>query len=324
MEQGLAENSSATSSEQNVQSNFAEPRLSCELSQVVHPSPQGCPNDNVGFSYQNDRHIPKFQPPTLELPGSSLNKQADDAGPSLSIVPFSAGPSLSSIPFSGEHLAPSEPGSEDLFAVYLKGISQSHDHHSFQQENQVANCSYVVAPINNQIVLHASNDQVMDSPYLDRMSNLPNEYPMSLTLSKPGGQWSGSSQISAPFGNLVGDSTIINTLHSQWATQAHPTPRKLPWQEDIAPVQKRWNSFVRGDHGESSRASISFVERFTLYDKRYEEIGLPLDPHLRIFTASKENSGNVRLEGRHSKSTYFLARASELCSSGGLWIIFVY
>ncbi|XP_011084716.1 uncharacterized protein LOC105166898 [Sesamum indicum] len=349
MEQGSAENSSAASSEQNKQSNFVGPRSSCELSQVVHLSPQGCANDNeTGFSYVNDGQITKFQPSALEFPNSSQNKQANDAGPSLLNVPF-----------AGELLAPSEAGNEDLFAVYLKGISHSREQQMFQQENQVPKSTGdVVASADNQLVLHASNNQVMNNSYLDHLSNLPTESPLPLTLSKSGGQWSGASQISAPYGNFMGDSTIINTLHSQWATQAHPTPvmhgssvplrllginqgipspmnvssgynfansssgfpgsfsnygstfnmgsgssyrpqnpvasrqkRKMPWQEDLAPIQKRWNSIVRGDLGQSSRSFVSSDERFTLYDKRYEEIGLPLDPHLRIFNASKGNGG---------------------------------
>ncbi|KAK4436074.1 hypothetical protein Salat_0771100 [Sesamum alatum] len=361
MEHRSTENSGSASSEQNEQSNSITPRLSCELSQVVHPPPQGCPNDNVGVSDLNDGQITKSQPPTREISGSSQNKQSDDAGPSISSVPFSAGPSLSIVPFSGELLAASEAGNEDLFAVYSKGISHSRDQHLFQQENQVAKSTgNVVAPVDNQIVLHASNNQAMNNPYLDHMSNPPTEFRLPLTLSRPGGQWTGSPQISAPFGNMVGDSTIINTLQSPWAAQAHPVmpgssvpsrllgidrgipnptnvlsglnvasgnssfpgsfsnygspfdmasgssyraqdpivsqqKRKMPWQKDIAPVQKRWNSIIRGDQGQSSRASISSDERFTLYDKRYEEIGLPVDPHLRIFNASKGNGGNVSL-----------------------------
>ncbi|KAL1552140.1 hypothetical protein AAHA92_12977 [Salvia divinorum] len=64
--------------------------------------------------------------------------------------------------------------------------------------------------------------------------------------------------------------------------------RKVSSQDESTPNYQSWNSnFGRGLHRYSS--SYNNVERYSLYDKRYEDVGLPLDPHLRIFIASNGN-----------------------------------
>ena len=93
--------------------------------------------------------------------------------------------------------------------------------------------------------------------------------------------------------------------------------RKVPSQDETTPINQSWNSnFGRGLHRYSSGYNngeryskftiiiftyifselcspvlikSNVMHRYSLYDKRYEDVGLPLDPHLRIFMASNGN-----------------------------------
>ncbi|KAL6578005.1 hypothetical protein OROMI_010333 [Orobanche minor] len=77
--------------------------------------------------------------------------------------------------------------------------------------------------------------------------------------------------------------------------------RRMVYQDDIAPNSRGWRSFVRGesrDPGFSSSNLANFGHGYTLYDERYQAIGLPVDPHLRIFNATNENDGNQVTESK--------------------------
>ncbi|KAH6760308.1 hypothetical protein C2S52_009237 [Perilla frutescens var. hirtella] len=75
--------------------------------------------------------------------------------------------------------------------------------------------------------------------------------------------------------------------------------RKIPSQDDITPNYQNWNTSGRSFHRYSSSGSYSGDGRYTLYDKRYEEVGLPVDPHLRIFLA-RNGSGNGASSSRRN------------------------
>ncbi|KAI3459079.1 hypothetical protein Pfo_015742 [Paulownia fortunei] len=67
------------------------------------------------------------------------------------------------------------------------------------------------------------------------------------------------------------------------------TLRKMIWQDEKTPNYRSWNSSARGYQRYSSSNIDTHGGRYTLYDKRYEAIGLPVDPHLRIFNATNGN-----------------------------------
>ncbi|KAL3650067.1 hypothetical protein CASFOL_006470 [Castilleja foliolosa] len=64
---------------------------------------------------------------------------------------------------------------------------------------------------------------------------------------------------------------------------------KVYYQDDIGPNPRGWEPFGRVDPGFSSSKLSSFGHGYSLYDERYQAIGLPVDPHLRIFNATNGN-----------------------------------
>ncbi|KAL6504031.1 hypothetical protein OROGR_025954 [Orobanche gracilis] len=115
---------------------------------------------------------------------------------------------------------------------------------------------------------------------------------------------------STPFKNSMGTQGIRNSadynvlgepvsLANDASNYAQADPAALRLKDDIPLNSRGWGAFVRAesrDPGFSSKNLANFGHGYTLYDERY--IGLPVDPHLRIFNATNENDGNQVTESK--------------------------
>ncbi|KAL6527087.1 hypothetical protein OROGR_016177 [Orobanche gracilis] len=103
---------------------------------------------------------------------------------------------------------------------------------------------------------------------------------------------------SADHHHLFGEPTLAigASNYAQAGPAALRLKRRMVCQDDIAPNSRGWKSFGRDesrDPGFSSSNLANFGHGYTLYDERYQAIGLPVDPHLRIFNATNENENQV-------------------------------
>ncbi|XP_024926664.3 uncharacterized protein LOC112490671 [Ziziphus jujuba] len=84
-------------------------------------------------------------------------------------------------------------------------------------------------------------------------------------------------------------------------SSTRPAKMKIPWQDNIPPSPNlqlaSWISQGQGSQGlnfSTSNTQISRPMRNTVYDPMYEAMGLPVDPHLRMFVARRD-TGNEDL-----------------------------
>ncbi|KAL1552141.1 hypothetical protein AAHA92_12978 [Salvia divinorum] len=127
------------------------------------------------------------------------------------------------------------------------------------------------------------------APYDSPMSGLLNAVAAQRTYPTQQAQNSAASVESPlPFSTTQGIPYPMNPPSGSNGPSSSSLKRKAPSQDGTPPNYQSWNSnFGRGLHRYSS--SCNNVGRYSLYDKRYEDVGLPVDPHLRIFIATNGN-----------------------------------
>ncbi|KAL8051885.1 hypothetical protein ABFX02_06G177600 [Erythranthe guttata] len=282
MEQGFPENSALASSEQNELPYFDESNINSELGQIMNILPQRSSNQiEADFRYQ---------PSILELGGSSQIQQAEDGS------------------LFGQLQEESYSRNEDLFTVYMKGIAYTREQRRLQENQEAGNPNNVAMhnvpnlPIEGQLIGSSS----ISVPFEIGNNLVPNweaqAYSAAINMegSSLPSRLDGNNQENIPSPIINSPNIVFNeeddsSYQNQAATHSRQK-RKMLCYEENAPVRRRRSRFGQGDQGQSSSLHATTEERYTIYDKRYEEIGLPMDPHLRIFNATKGN-------GREGRST---------------------
>ncbi|KAF8404543.1 hypothetical protein HHK36_009430 [Tetracentron sinense] len=95
--------------------------------------------------------------------------------------------------------------------------------------------------------------------------------------------------------------TVTNELGE---SSSGRSKRKLVWQDGIPTMlnsqEVDWFSQVQNSQGQTSNVHDPFNLRYaglSVYDPMYERMGLPVDPHLRMFAARRRlGSDNAQRE----------------------------
>ncbi|KAL3654012.1 hypothetical protein CASFOL_003693 [Castilleja foliolosa] len=173
--------------------------------------------------------------------------------------------------FAGLSL-PNYPSEYPSFSTILEGENNG----SSQNQEMTVGSSIIVHPLVNvdetystpqaqtSLVIHGPS---FSSHSLRIYDNVPN--PMNVQ-----GGWDG----------VAGGSSS----HSK-GPDLSGQKRKMVWEDDNTPSYQSLNPSFGRYQRYSSSMNDNEGSRYKLYDRRYEAIGLPVDPHLRIFNANKGN-----------------------------------
>ncbi|XWS58808.1 hypothetical protein CRYUN_Cryun08bG0065400 [Craigia yunnanensis] len=105
-----------------------------------------------------------------------------------------------------------------------------------------------------------------------------------------------------PIQQRVGSSTVGVSIPFQLdGIPSNPNKRKMTWQDDTPPTPNLplidWMSLGEGNQGRNNSlptasCSRSKIIKNEVYDPSYAAVGLPVDPHLRMFLARRANAEN--------------------------------
>ncbi|XP_073129730.1 uncharacterized protein [Henckelia pumila] len=204
----------------------------------------------------------------------------------------------------GESLAYVGRTTEDLYSVYLHGISQRNvpppQPHQQQRLDHAAATYNVAASYSNTMLLHEVTNNAVNYQNFARSGYILPEpfYSLGFQQQYP------SPRNRALIGNLRGNPLSPRVMRFEGIPNANNVSAGggsntyvVGESSAQGAARKKRRMISQGNinfQGENFIACDTSGERYTIYDNKYEEIGLPMDPHIRAFLANNANGNHVR------------------------------